>query len=134
MALPSNEWFDLHEWDAKAPIFMTPIEAGLWADVRWTGLVLYPQFPIGPYFADFANPKAKVVIECDGRQWHADKAKDAERDDWMARQGWTVYRFTGAQCMQTEQIETDENGYERHRESELVAELRRIGRKHGIKQ
>lgn len=35
---------------------MTPIERWLWADIRHADAVFYPQYPVGNFFVDFANP------------------------------------------------------------------------------
>ncbi len=132
LATPADRWLNSELWADEPAIEMTPIERAFWHDAHYTGLVLYPQWPIGPYFADFANPVAKVVIECDGRQWHADKQKDAERDAFMRNEGWTVYRFTGKQCFEMPRQVVDENGYEREEESDLVQQLRQISYDHEI--
>ena len=49
------------------------------------------QLPIGPYVADFACRKAKLVVEIDGSQ-HADSESDIIRDQWFADQEWSVFR------------------------------------------
>ena len=49
------------------------------------------QLPIGPYIADFACRQAKLVVEIDGGQ-HAGSARDIVRDQWLADQGWSVFR------------------------------------------
>jgi very-short-patch-repair endonuclease len=49
------------------------------------------QFPIGPYIADFACRQAKLVVEIDGGQ-HSESERDALRDEWLRREGWTVFR------------------------------------------
>jgi very-short-patch-repair endonuclease len=52
---------------------------------------------LGPYFADFACPGFRCIVEVDGAS-HEDKEKyDAERDEYMERRGWTVLRFTECQ-------------------------------------
>jgi very-short-patch-repair endonuclease len=84
----------------------TPIEYGLWYDIREQGAVLYPQYPVGRFFADFANPVAKVIVECDGAAWHKDKDKDRCRQDEIEAMGWHVYRITGRECLQAD---TDES-------------------------
>lgn len=96
------EWaYDVYEVDW--PALFTPIESAIWSDVRGLGLVLYPQFPMEAgghtYFADFASPRRKVCIECDGKAFHDPKV-DAIRDSALSLAGWAVYRFTGAQCRQ----------------------------------
>lgn len=95
MAAGSSNWgVDPYEWECFTR--MTPIESALWAAIREAGIVMYPQFPIGPFFADFCNPVAKVVIECDGAAWHQDKEKDARRQQFIEEQGYTVLRIPGS--------------------------------------
>lgn len=75
-----NEWvIDPYAWDMGA-IRMTPIESWFWQDIRQANAVLYPQYPVAGCFLDFANPVAKVGIECDGHAYHLDKEKDRQRD------------------------------------------------------
>ena len=78
---------------------MTPIESATWERIREVRAVFYPQYPVGKFFADFANPVAKVVIECDGLEFHQDRASDAERDGRFHALGWTVYRIPGRLCV-----------------------------------
>ncbi|MDE2000365.1 MAG: DUF559 domain-containing protein [Burkholderiales bacterium] len=95
------EWgVDPYEWECFST--MTPIEFDLWSCIRSIDAVFYPQFPIAGYFADFCNPVAGVVIECDGAQWHQDKEKDAKRQAAIEDEGFTVYRITGRQCQDAE--------------------------------
>lgn len=77
--------------------FFSPIERMAWGEIRCYGLPFFPQFPIGPYFADFADPAKKIVIECDGKEFHS-KEKDAARDHYMITKGWKVYRISGSDC------------------------------------
>lgn len=77
---------------------MTPIERWLWEESKILGLKLWPQFPVGQYFADFAIPDAKVCIECDGSKWH-DPARDAIRDANLLAMGWRVLRVPGWKCL-----------------------------------
>jgi len=100
MAEKRNEWgIDPYAWDeGKGIIFLTPIEQWLWHDIRAVDVVLYPQFPVGRFFVDFANPVAKVAIECDGQAFHLDKEKDAKRDAELRNAGWHVYRISGSDC------------------------------------
>lgn len=104
-ASPKNDWAaDPYAWSEV--IRMTHIEEWLWADIRQADVILYPQFPVGRFFVDFANPRAKVAIECDGRAYHLDKAKDAARDAELASMGWRVYRITGSDCFREFNEET----------------------------
>jgi very-short-patch-repair endonuclease len=98
MELPAYEWaVDINciEWRSM----FSPIEDALWSDIRDEGAVLYPQYPVGPYFADFANPKAGVIVECDGAAFHLDKERDERRDKFMRDRGFAVIRMTGSECM-----------------------------------
>ena len=49
------------------------------------------QVPIGPYFADFASHRAKLVIEIDGGQQN--ESMDAARSKRIESQGYQVIRF-----------------------------------------
>lgn len=77
----------------------TPIEAQTWGDMRYFGLDYLPQYPIGRFYADFADPAEKIVIECDGEAFHRDQVKDVARDDFLRSQGWRVFRLKGRECM-----------------------------------
>lgn len=95
---PPNDWaIDPYSWDTGL-INLTQIERWLWHDIRALDVVLYPQYPVGKFFVDFANPKKKVAIECDGEAFHKDKAKDGKRDAELRDLGWHVYRISGKDC------------------------------------
>jgi very-short-patch-repair endonuclease len=57
------------------------------------------QVPIGPYVADFACLKARLLIELDGGQHSQDEAaaKDEARTRWLEREGYRVVRFWNAE-------------------------------------
>jgi very-short-patch-repair endonuclease len=68
----------------------------LWEALRKLKLNIRRQAPIGPYIADFAHHSAKLVIEIDG-YYHSlpeRQASDAERDRWLAGQGYRVLRVS----------------------------------------
>lgn len=106
---------------------MTPIETNFWADARDAGAILYPQWPACGYFLDFANPVAKVAIECDGYAYHLDRESDAKRQAVLEAAGWTIYRISGREC----NMDYDE---ETHTESPGKRLLDRICDRHGIKR
>ncbi|MBT2299244.1 DUF559 domain-containing protein [Variovorax paradoxus] len=126
LAAPKNEWaVGAYDWTQGGLMQMTPIERWVWDEIRDANAVFYPQYPVGRFFVDFANPKAKVAIECDGAAYHLDKAKDAGRDAILERLGWVVYRAPGWLCAQDWNPETCEVGGA----GEFV---RRIAREHGL--
>jgi very-short-patch-repair endonuclease len=108
-----NRWdIDAYAWDDyRSGIRMSPIEHALWCDIRNANAVFYPQFPAGIYFLDFANPAAKVGIECDGRQWHQDEERDRARQARLEHMGWTIYRISGRDCLRdTTELEREHGG------------------------
>jgi very-short-patch-repair endonuclease len=74
---------------------MTDAEHQVWRqlrDRRFRSLKFRRQYPIGPYFADFACPALKLVVELDGGQ-HAERAEpDQRRSEYLARHGFVVFR------------------------------------------
>jgi very-short-patch-repair endonuclease len=77
----------------------TAAETKLWSFLRGRQLGGYKfnrQEPIGPYFADFACRKGKLVIEIDGPSHDAPGAQayDAKRTEFLESQGYCVLRFT----------------------------------------
>lgn len=77
---------------------LTHIEKMFWSDIKDHKLPLFPQFPIGKHFVDFANPEHRIAVECDGHEFHKDKEKDARRDADLADMGWRVVRIEGWKC------------------------------------
>lgn len=105
LAERKDEWaLDPYEWNDV--IRLTPIEDWLWIHIRASNAIFYPQYPVGRFFVDFANPVAKVAIECDGAEFHKDKAKDAARDRELSAMGWKVYRVPGHICVRDNDHET----------------------------
>ena len=66
-------------------------------------LAFYAQYEAGPgqqYILDGAFPQVKLGLEADGEVWHTAPNKvnsDRNRDISLARQGWTILRFTDKQ-------------------------------------
>lgn len=78
----------------------TPIEDLLFHELQATHLreLGKREFRIGPYRIDIAFPTVRLAIECDGRDYHtspADRERDQNRDDYLAKLGWRVKRFRG---------------------------------------
>jgi very-short-patch-repair endonuclease len=75
----------------------TEAEQRLWwhlrHSLRMPGTHFRRQVRIGPYIADFACHKLKLVIEVDGGQHVADAARDARRTAVLDQHGYRVLRF-----------------------------------------
>lgn len=123
--LAGKTGWGIDPYEVNWPVIFTPIESWFWSDIRESGSVFYPQFPVGRFIVDFANPVARVAIECDGAAFHQDKAKDQARDEVLENMGWHVYRITGALCRIDHNDETGEL-------SEAGQFIRRIRDSHGI--
>lgn len=91
-------------------MLFTPIEAAIWSDIRTYGLPFWPQFPVGKYFVDFADPVRRIALECDGAAYH-DPAKDARRDAALEKMGWTTYRIPGRDCFDEDVVICTPEGY-----------------------
>ena len=74
---------------------MTDAERKLWfalKDRRFQSFKFRRQVPIGPHIADFLTYDSRLVVEVDGGQ-HAESARDAERDRWLAENDFRIVRF-----------------------------------------
>ncbi len=77
---------------------MTKAEFMLWIRLREAnrhGFKFRRQHPIGPYSADFAHIRGKLVIEVDGEtHWTDDQLEhDRRREAYLGTRGWNVVRF-----------------------------------------
>ena len=88
----------------------SPIEEMAWGEIRCLGLPFFPQYPVLQFFADFADPIKKIVIECDGKKFH-NKQKDAVRDKLMVADGWKVFRVPGSDCSRVIDSPWEDFGY-----------------------
>jgi very-short-patch-repair endonuclease len=75
---------------------MTNAEARLWLGLRKPGIAglrFRRQTPIGPYIVDC--PQYQLIVEVDGGQHAYDEeiARDRDRDNWLAEQGYRMVRF-----------------------------------------
>ena len=74
---------------------MTDAERQLWNHLRnrqLGGLKFRRQHPIGKYVVDFVCFEKKIVIEVDGSQHLENRIYDAERTEWLEKQGFKVIR------------------------------------------
>jgi very-short-patch-repair endonuclease len=77
---------------------LTPIEYNIWQDIRNQCEFFYPQFPVGPYFIDFADPVNKIGIEVDSAKWHSSpesQKSDKLRETALNSMGWSISRIWG---------------------------------------
>ena len=84
---------------------MTDAEKLLWSKIRGKqlkGVQFYRQKIIGNYIADFYCPKTRLVIEIDGGQHYSAEGeeKDRRRDEYMARTGIRVLRFSDREVLE----------------------------------
>jgi very-short-patch-repair endonuclease len=80
----------------------TDTEKKLWARLRarrFADFRFRRQFPIGNFIADFACPRARLVIELDGGQHIDSVAKDAWRTKLIEQRGYRVIRFWDAEVL-----------------------------------
>ncbi len=90
----------LDSLDGKSPP-ETVLERMLLGVIERAGLVSVPQHPLPTHepirgLVDFALVESKLILEADGRLWHARlqaMANDRRRDREAARLGWLTLRF-----------------------------------------
>jgi very-short-patch-repair endonuclease len=73
----------------------TEAEKKLWQHLRQPPFKQHRfrrQATIGPYFADFASHRLRIVIEVDGGQ-HSDSGSDKARTRYLEANGYRVLRF-----------------------------------------
>ncbi|WP_315852985.1 endonuclease domain-containing protein [Candidatus Laterigemmans baculatus] len=81
----------------------TKAESLLWQVVRGRrlcGLKFRRQYPIDPYFADFACIERRLVVEVDGGYHDYIYENDCSRQTFIERQGWTVIRFANEDILE----------------------------------
>ena len=82
----------------------TDAENALWQMLRGKkldGFKFRRQHIISTYIADFVCLDKMLIIEVDGliHQLPENKTNDAERTDWLSKQGFTIIRFTNEQVL-----------------------------------
>lgn len=75
-------------------------------------MYVHPQKKIGKYIVDFEvvyqpiedqEPRKKIIVECDGHEFH-EKTKeqvtrDKERDRFLTKQGYIILRYSGSELV-----------------------------------
>src|SRR3989344_2601916 len=94
----------------EMPFINTKIEIAVAEELKKRGILFESQYPIDNKFVcDFAIPKFKIAVECDGDYWHANpniydqkklnkiQAKkvrtDRFKEKYLAKKGWKLFRF-----------------------------------------
>ena len=75
---------------------LTDAEQLLWQHLRQkqiTGIKFRRQHPVGRYVVDFACLARKLAIEVDDGQHAETRARDRQRDAFLAHEGFRVLRF-----------------------------------------
>ena len=75
------------------------LELALHEELRARGIAFEVEHKIGRYAVDIAFPSVRLAVEADGAYWHGTPkqvAKDRVKDEYLAREGWRVARFSEA--------------------------------------
>ncbi len=96
MAAPADRWVSPYfvDWD------FSPAESAAWSALRSSMHIapLYPQVPVFNWFIDFGNPRRRVGLEVDGKEWH-NPEKDRERDVQLWGQEWRIFRVAASEFL-----------------------------------
>ncbi|KAB7649096.1 DUF559 domain-containing protein [Polymorphobacter fuscus] len=105
---------------------MAPAEVVVWEMLRGgrlNGWKFARQVPIGPYIADFAARREKLIIEIDGRSHDHSIAHDARREAFLASRGYRVLHITNAD------VASDRDSVARHIDHHMRASAPPAGRR-----
>ena len=73
--------------------YMSPIEKIVRCDLKSRWFKMYPQYPVWNYFLDFADPVKRIWIEVDWKEFHKDKSKDNNRQQYIEGKWWKILRI-----------------------------------------
>ena len=76
----------------------SPLETLLAEQLFQFDIELTPQVEIGPYRVDFlidTQDNRKLIVECDGEEFHQNKEYDDRRQSDLEARGYKFIRFTG---------------------------------------
>lgn len=77
--------------------YLNTNEFSVFAACRCIGVSFYPQFSVGKYCLDFANPYYRIGIEVDSNTYHTYE-KDLKRDTELRKLGWKIYHLTSSEA------------------------------------
>ena len=81
----------------------TDTENILWRHLRrkqLAGIKFRRQQPIDDYVVDFVSFEKRIIIEIDGGQHSLERDKDAERQNYLVKNGFKVLRFWNNEVLQ----------------------------------
>jgi very-short-patch-repair endonuclease len=91
-----RKWLKPLRYSVRDATTESPLEIALAKALDKEGIPYVREYQISRIHVDFAFPKSKLVVECDGYRYHHDRGKeDAARDAFLRNKGWTVLRFSG---------------------------------------
>lgn len=99
-----DRWSD--DFDEGINKCKSPIEKIMYSILKQNDCIdVFPQHKIDKYIVDFlvsiGEDYKKIIIECDGHDFHEktkEQAKhDKERDRYLISKGYPVFRFTGSE-------------------------------------
>lgn len=99
----------------------SPMERWLYDYFRDCCLLPTLQFPLGPYFLDFAFPDHKIAVEYDGGVHLITPWKDKKKTKFIMAQGWRVFRVRRNKNQGILNYDLEDNG-----EVSVTANLYRI--------
>lgn len=75
----------------------SPVEISVKQQLRETGYRFIQDYPMGPWFYDFAFPTLRLMLEIDGRSYHQtprQRDRDAVKEQFARSRGWKLVRLT----------------------------------------
>jgi len=71
---------------------------------------MYPEYPIGRYFVDFADILKRIAVEVDSFAYHRDYEKDIKRQYVIEKMGWKLFRIKSPMTFLDRDDFVDEDG------------------------
>jgi very-short-patch-repair endonuclease len=89
----------------RPPKWESPIEESLWSSLRAIGVWVETQVPIGRFRVDMVVASrltnARVIVECDGAQFHNDLVDDFRDDELIQTVGLPIAHIYGSEVVRS---------------------------------